>query len=393
MINESCYKLGAEPSVIRSLFAYGLQQAALVGADKVYDYSLGNPSIPAPAAVNSSITDIIGSMDSIKVHGYTTAAGLEDARQAVAEDLERRFGLPIKAGELFFTCGAAPALISVIKALAVGEDSEIMLLAPFFPEYVPFVEQNGAKAVIVPPDTASFQIPMEKVETLISPRTQAIIVNSPNNPSGVVYSRESLAALAALLERKSAEYGHPIYIIADEPYRELVYDGVQVPFIPCIYKNTVVCYSYSKSLSLPGERIGYVYVPGSAQDAKELYTAIAGAARIMGHVCPPSLMQMVIGRCASERPDLAAYDENRRLLYGSLSDMGYECVKPQGAFYLLVKAPGGDSMAFSEKAKLQHNLLLVPTDGFGCPGYLRLSYCVSRDMIERSLPAFRALLN
>ncbi len=393
MINESCYKLGAEPSVIRSLFAYGLQQAALVGADKVYDYSLGNPSIPAPAAVNSSITDIIGSMDSIKVHGYTTAAGLEDARQAVAEDLERHFGLPIKAGELFFTCGAAPALISVIKALAVGEDSEIMLLAPFFPEYVPFVEHNGAKAVIVPPDTASFQIPMEKVETLISPRTQAIIVNSPNNPSGVVYSRESLAALAALLERKSAEYGHPIYIIADEPYRELVYDGVQVPFIPCIYKNTVVCYSYSKSLSLPGERIGYVYVPGSAQDAKELYTAIAGAARIMGHVCPPSLMQMVIGRCASERPDLAAYDENRRLLYGSLSDMGYECVKPQGAFYLLVKAPGGDSMAFSEKAKLQHNLLLVPTDGFGCPGYLRLSYCVSRDMIERSLPAFRALLN
>ena len=393
MINESCYKLGAEPSVIRSLFAYGLQQAALVGADKVYDYSLGNPSIPAPAAVNSSITDIIGSMDSIKVHGYTTAAGLEDARQAVAEDLERRFGLPIKAGELFFTCGAAPALISVIKALAVGEDSEIMLLAPFFPEYVPFVEHNGAKAVIVPPDTASFHIPMEKVEALISPRTQAIIVNSPNNPSGVVYSRESLAALAALLERKSAEYGHPIYIIADEPYRELVYDGVQVPFIPCIYKNTVVCYSYSKSLSLPGERIGYVYVPGSAQDAKELYTAIAGAARIMGHVCPPSLMQMVIGRCASERPDLAAYDENRRLLYGSLSDMGYECVKPQGAFYLLVKAPGGDSMAFSEKAKLQHNLLLVPTDGFGCPGYLRLSYCVSRDMIERSLPAFRALLN
>lgn len=393
MINESCYKLGAEPSIIRSLFAYGLQQAALVGADKVYDYSLGNPSIPAPAAVNSSITDIIGSMDSIKVHGYTTAAGLEDARQAVAEDLERRFGLPIKAGELFFTCGAAPALISVIKALAVGEDSEIMLLAPFFPEYVPFVEHNGAKAVIVPPDTASFQIPMEKVEALISPRTQAIIVNSPNNPSGVVYSRESLAALAALLERKSAEYGHPIYIIADEPYRELVYDGVQVPFIPCIYKNTVVCYSYSKSLSLPGERIGYVYVPGSAQDAKELYTAIAGAARIMGHVCPPSLMQMVIGRCASERPDLAAYDENRRLLYGSLSDMGYECVKPQGAFYLLVKAPGGDSMAFSEKAKLQHNLLLVPTDGFGCPGYLRLSYCVSRDMIERSLPAFRALLN
>lgn len=393
MINENCYKLGAEPSVIRSLFAYGLQQAALVGPDKVYDYSLGNPSIPAPAAVNASIMDIISSMDSIQVHGYTMAAGLTDARKAVAEDLERRFGLPVKAEELFFTCGAAPALISVIKALAVGEDSEIMLLAPFFPEYVPFVEQNGAKVVIVPPDTSSFQIALDKLEALLSPRTQAVIVNSPNNPSGVVYSRESLEALAALLERKGAEYGHPIYIIADEPYRELVYDGVEVPFIPCIYKNTVVCYSYSKSLSLPGERIGYVYVPGFARDSRELYTAISGAARIMGHVCPPSLMQLVIGRCAAERPDLAAYDENRRLLYGSLTAMGYECVKPQGAFYLLVKAPGGDSMAFSEKAKLQQNLLLVPADGFGCPGYLRLSYCVAKDMIERSLPAFRALLD
>lgn len=393
MINENCYKLGAEPSVIRSLFAYGLQQAALVGPDKVYDYSLGNPSIPAPAAVNASIMDIISSMDSIQVHGYTMAAGLTDARKAVAEDLERRFGLPVKAEELFFTCGAAPALISVIKALAVGEDSEIMLLAPFFPEYVPFVEQNGAKVVIVPPDTSSFQIALDKLEALLSPRTQAIIVNSPNNPSGVVYSRESLEALAALLERKGAEYGHPIYIIADEPYRELVYDGVEVPFIPCIYKNTIVCYSYSKSLSLPGERIGYVYVPGFARDSRELYTAISGAARIMGHVCPPSLMQLVIGRCAAERPDLAAYDENRRLLYGSLTTMGYECVKPQGAFYLLVKAPGGDSMAFSEKAKLQQNLLLVPADGFGCPGYLRLSYCVAKDMIERSLPAFKALLD
>lgn len=393
MINENCYKLGAEPSVIRSLFAYGLQQAALVGPDKVYDYSLGNPSIPAPAAVNASIMDIISSMYSIQVHGYTMAAGLTDARKAVAEDLERRFGLPVKAEELFFTCGAAPALISVIKALAVGEDSEIMLLAPFFPEYVPFVEQNGAKVVIVPPDTSSFQIALDKLEALLSPRTQAIIVNSPNNPSGVVYSRESLEALAALLERKGAEYGHPIYIIADEPYRELVYDGVEVPFIPCIYKNTVVCYSYSKSLSLPGERIGYVYVPGFARDSRELYTAISGAARIMGHVCPPSLMQLVIGRCAAERPDLAAYDENRRLLYGSLTTMGYECVKPQGAFYLLVKAPGGDSMAFSEKAKLQQNLLLVPADGFGCPGYLRLSYCVAKDMIERSLPAFKALLD
>ena len=393
MINQSCYDLGAQPSIIRSLFAYGLHQAALVGPDKVYDYSLGNPSIPAPAAVNASIKEIIDTTDSIQVHGYSMAAGLETARAAVAEDLQSRFGLPVKAEELFFTCGAAPALISVIKALTLGQDSEFLLLAPFFPEYVPFVEENGAKAVIVPPDTSSFQIDPDKTEAFISPRTQAVIVNSPNNPSGVIYSRESLEALASLLERKSREYGHPIYIISDEPYRELVYDGAEVPFIPCLYNNTLVCYSYSKSLSLPGERIGYVYVPGSAQDSGELYTAIAGAARIMGHVCPPSLMQMVVERCAFERPDLAAYDENRRLLYGSLTAMGYQCVKPQGAFYLLMKAPGGDSLAFSEKAKLQQNLLLVPADGFGCPGYLRLSYCVSKDMIERSLPAFRALLD
>lgn len=392
MINPQYYQLGAEPSVIRALFAYGLQQAAIVGPENVYDYSLGNPSIPAPAAVNDSIQDIIAHTGSIQVHGYTMAAGLGDARSAVAADLTERFGLPVKAEELFFTCGAAPALISVIKALTIGPESEFLLVAPFFPEYVPFIEHNGARAVIVPPDTARFQIDLEQVAQRISPNTQAIIINSPNNPSGVVYTEATLKALAALLEARAAQYSHPIYIIADEPYRELVYGGVTVPFIPCLYRNTVVCYSYSKSLSLPGERIGYVYVPSFAQDGQALYTAIAGAARIMGHVCPPSLMQLVIGRCAGERPDLAAYDENRQLLYNSLTAMGYTCAKPDGAFYLLVKAPNGDANAFSEAAKLRHNLLVVPTDGFGCPGYFRLSYCVSRDMIQRSLPAFRAML-
>lgn len=392
MINQECYHLGSEPSIIRSLFAYGLQQAKIVGPENVFDYSLGNPSIPAPAKVNASIVDIVSNTDSIQVHGYTMAAGLDDARAAVAADLEQRYGLPVKAGELFFSCGAAPALISVIKALAVEPDSEIMLVAPFFPEYVPFVNCNGAKAVIVPPDTQHFQIDLNKVEALISPKTQGIIINSPNNPSGVVYTQDTLKALGELLDKKAAEYGHPIYIIADEPYRELVYDGLTVPFIPCLYRNTVVCYSYSKSLSLPGERIGYVYVPSFAQDSQALYTAVAGAARVMGHVCPPSLIQMVIGRCAQERPDLLAYDENRKLLYNSLTEMGYECVKPDGAFYLLVKAPNGDAMAFSEDAKLRHNLLVVPTDGFGCPGYFRLSYCVAKDMIRRSLPAFKKMI-
>ena len=392
MVNQEYYNLGTAPSVIRQLFAYGLEQAAKVGADKVYDYSLGNPSIPAPKKVNESIKKLVDEMDSIKLHGYSMAAGFDTARAAVAKDLAERFGLDVKASELFFTCGAAPALISIIKALIVDADSEIMAVAPFFPEYRPFVTANGGKPVVVPADTKAFQIHLDEVEKRITAHTQAIIINSPNNPSGVVYTEETLKGLSALLERKSAEYGHPIYIIADEPYRELVYGGVKVPFIPCLYKNTIVCYSYSKSLSLPGERIGYVYVPGFADDADAVYAAIAGAARIMGHVCPPTLMQKVIEYCAEERPDLVAYDENRNLLYSSLREMGYECAKPDGAFYLFVKAPNGDANAFSEKAKLEHNLLVVPADGFGCPGYFRLSYCVANDMIQRSLPAFKAMI-
>ena len=392
MVNQEYYNLGTAPSVIRQLFAYGLEQAAKVGADKVYDYSLGNPSIPAPKKVNESIKKLVDEMDSIKLHGYSMAAGFDTARAAVAKDLAERFGLDVKASELFFTCGAAPALISIIKALIVDADSEIMAVAPFFPEYRPFVNANGGKLVVVPADTKAFQIHLDEVEKRITKNTQGIIINSPNNPSGVVYTEETLKGLAALLERKSKEYGHPIYIIADEPYRELVYGGVKVPFIPCLYKNTIVCYSYSKSLSLPGERIGYVYVPGFAEDADEVYAAISGAARIMGHVCPPTLMQKVIEYCAEERPDLVAYDENRNLLYSSLREMGYECAKPDGAFYLFVKAPNGDANAFSEKAKLEHNLLVVPADGFGCPGYFRLSYCVANDMIQRSLPAFKAMI-
>lgn len=392
MVNNQCYNLGAAPSVIRELFAYGLKQSELVGSENVFDYSLGNPSIPAPSKVNQSIKDIIDTTDSIKVHGYSMAAGFDKARKAVADDLSSRFGVKAEPGDLFFTCGAAPALISVIKALAVDEKSEIILVAPFFPEYRPFVASNGAVPVIVPADTESFQINLNSVESLITPNTQGIIINSPNNPSGVVYTRQTLIELGALLDRKGKEYGHPIYIIADEPYRELVYDGVEVPFIPALYRNTIVCYSYSKSLSLPGERIGYVYVPSFADDSRNLYLAVAGAARICGHVCPPTLMQLVIEKCACERPDLLAYDENRKLLYNSLTEMGYECAKPDGAFYLFVKAPNGDANEFSNKAKLECNLLVVPADGFGCPGWMRLSYCVSNEMIRRSLPSFKKMI-
>lgn len=393
MVSKECLELGIQPNVIRQLFVYGMQKAKEIGADNVYDYSLGNPSVPAPAEVNQAIVDIVGSMDPMKVHGYSVAAGFEEARNAVAEDLSRRFGVDAKGSDLFFTCGASPAVIAATKALITGPDSEIIIVAPFFPEYVPFIKMHNGKPVIIPPDTKAFQIDFAKVEAAINENTQAIIVNSPNNPSGVVYSRETVEKLAELFTRKSEEFGHPIYIIADEPYRELVYDGLEVPFVPCFYKNTLVCYSYSKSLSLPGERIGYVYVPSFADDASLVYNAVAGASRAVGHICPPTLIQRVVERCASVMPDLEPYDINRKLLYGALTEMGYECARPDGAFYLFIKAPGGDANAFSEKAKLEQNLLLVPADAFGCPGYLRAAYCVSNDMIKRSLPAFKALID
>lgn len=393
MVNQTMQKLGSSPSVIRELFAYGLAQAKVIGPEKVFDYTLGNPSIPAPSRVNQSIKEILDDTDSIAIHGYSMAGGFEKTRAAIAGNLNRRFGAEIKPGNLFITCGAAPALISVIKALAMDENSEIMAVAPYFPEYKPFVEKNGAKFTVIPADREHFQIDMAEVSARINKHTQGIIINSPNNPSGVVYTEETLQKLAAILRAKGKEYGHPIYIIADEPYRELVYGGVKVPFIPTIYENTIVCYSWSKSLSLPGDRIGYVLVPDSCEDAGDVYFAVAGAARGMGHVCAPTLMQKIIERCVDEMPDLAAYDENRTLLYDSLTAMGYRCAKPDGAFYLFVEAPNGDGRAFSQKAKEEYNLLVVPGEEFECPGFMRLSYCVSNAMIRRSLPAFQAMID
>ena len=390
MINEKMYALGANRSCIRELFEYGSQRAAVVGRENVFDYSLGNPSIPAPAGVNEAIHAVLNEMDSLAVHGYTSAPGDLGLRQAVAADLNERYDAGVRPGDLFVGCGAAPELVSVIRALAV-ENAEFIAVAPFFPEYRPFVESSGGKLVVVPADIPAFQIDMTALEAAISANTQAIILNSPNNPAGTVYTAETLQKLARLLDRKSAEVGHTIYIISDEPYRELVYGGITAPWIPGIYDNTVVCYSWSKSLSLPGERIGYVYVPERCVDHDALYAAVAGAARSIGHVCAPSLLQKVIARCVSLRPDLEAYDENRRLLSESLASYGYEMAKPDGAFYLFVKAPGGSSAAFSEKAKLQ-DLLLVPGDDFGCPEYFRICYCVSRDLIERSLPIFEKLI-
>ena len=390
MYNETAYALGANRSCIRDLFEYGRQRAAIVGEENVYDYSLGNPSIPSPDAVNETIRAILADTNSLLVHGYTSAVGDVATRQAIAHDLNARYDAGVRAEDLFIGCGAAPELTAVFRALAVPE-AEILAVAPYFPEYKPFVENAGAAFKVIPPDVPGFQIRLDAVEAAITPNTAAIIINSPNNPAGTVYTKETLEALAALLERKSAAYGHPIYIVSDEPYRELVYGGVEVPFVPTIYPNTIVCYSYSKSLSLPGERIGYVYVPRQAADAPALYAAIAGAARAMGHVCAPSLWQKVIARCAHLRPDLEAYDRNRRALYEGLTALGYEMAKPDGAFYLFIKAPGGDAVRFSEKAK-EKDLLLVPGDGFGCPGYFRICYCVSYEMIQRILKVFGELI-
>ena len=390
MVNQNAYQLGANRSCIRDLFEYGRQRAAIVGEEKVYDYSLGNPSIPSPAAVDEAVRQILLDTPTLQVHGYTSAVGDLATRQAIADDLNQRYNAGCRAEDFFIGCGAAPELVAVFRALAVP-GGELLAIAPYFPEYKPFAEEAGLRFKVVPPDVPDFQIKLEAVESMLTEHTQAVLVNSPNNPSGVVYTRQTLQALAELLTRKSEAHGHPIYIISDEPYRELAY-GVEVPFVPTIYPHTIVCYSYSKSLSLPGERIGYIYVPQAAAESPALYAAVAGAARSAGHVCAPSLWQKVIARCANLRPDLEAYDRNRRALYEGLTQMGYEMAKPDGAFYLFIKAPGGDANAFSEKAK-KKDLLLVPGDGFGCPGYFRICYCVSFEMIQRSLPVFRALLD
>ena len=390
MFNEKAYGLGANRSVIRELFEYGRKRAAEVGPENVFDFSLGNPSIPAPPQVEAAIREALATMPSLALHGYTTAAGDLAARQAIADDLNARFGTDITPGELFLGCGAAPELVAVLSALAVP-GGEVLAVAPYFPEYKPFAESAGLTFRAVPPDVPGFQIRLSELEKMLNAHTQAVMIDSPNNPSGTVYSRETLQALSEILTRKSAEFGHPIYLISDEPYRELVYDGVEVPFVPCIYRDTIVCYSYSKSLSLPGERIGYVYVPGAAADSAQIYAAVLGAARAAGHVCAPSLMQQVIARCASVRPDLEAYDVNRRALYDGLTAMGYHAARPEGAFYLFVKVPTENETGFFDRAKAL-DLLLVPGAGFGCPGYFRICYCVSHDTILRSLPRFRALI-
>lgn len=384
MISQRNLALGRKRSVIRELFEYGLRRKAEIGADKVFDFSLGNPSVPAPDKVGDITKNLLETVDAVSLHGYTSAPGDMAVRQAVADDLNSRFGADAAASNIYMTCGAAASLTVTLSAL-MCEGDEVIVLAPYFPEYRVFIETAGGKVVEVPCKEGSFQIDVQAVAAAITPRTKAIIINSPCNPTGAVFSRESLVELAEVL--RGAEQA--IYIIADEPYRELTY-GVEVPFIPSVYDNTVVCYSFSKSLSLPGERIGYIYVPSAADESAELFDAVCGAGRALGYVCAPSLMQRVVAQCLSDTADVSVYERNRSLLYDSLSEMGYTAVRPDGAFYLFVKALEEDATAFCEKAK-EHELLLVPSDDFGCKGWVRIAYCVQTEQIEAALPAFKAL--
>ena len=388
MINRQMALLGNQPSKIREIFEYSLKRKAQIGADKVFDFSLGNPSIPAPKAVDDTIKDLVEHSDSVALHGYTSAQGAMPLRQKIAQNIKNRFGVEAEAQNIYITCGAAASLTSTLKAV-VNDGDEVILLAPFFPEYQVFCENAGAKTVPVLCNTDDFSLDFDALDKAVNKNTTAIIVNSPNNPTGAVISKSDIEKLSALLKQKSAEYGREIYIIADEPYRELTYTA-EVPYIPKFYDNTVVCYSYSKSLSLPGERIGYVFVSPKCADSKELFAAVCGAARSMGYVCAPSRMQNVIEKCEGETADISQYDKNRTLLYNSLTDIGYKAVKPEGAFYLFVKALQDDANEFCERAK-KHELLLVPSDSFGIKGYVRISYCVAYDTIKNSIPAFKAL--
>lgn len=389
MINQKMYELGTKKSTIRTIFEFGRKRAAEVGEANIYDFSLGNPNVPTPEYVKDAAIDILTNMEPSAVHGYTVAPGNPEVRKALAASVNKRFGTDFTANNFFITAGAAAAITISFKALA-EKDDEFITFAPFFPEYRAFVESVGGKLAVVKAQPADWQIDFAAFRQLINEHTKAVIVNSPNNPSGAVYSEATIKELAAILQEKQQEYGHPIFIIADEPYREIAFEGYEVPYIPDYYENTLVCYSYSKSFSLPGERIGYIVVPDAVTDFGKVYGAIAGAARVLTHVNAPSLWQLVIGRCADKPSDISTYVKNGQLLYNGLIEAGFECVKPQGAFYLFPKCLEEDDYAFCERAK-KYDLLLVPGTDFGCPGYFRAAYCIKTETIEKSLPLFKKL--
>lgn len=388
MVSEKMLGLGTARSVIRELFEYGKQRAAVVGAENVFDFSIGNPSVPAPPTVNEHAKRILTERPEA-IHAYTSAQGDAEARALFAQSLSRRFGKDYSPDQLYITVGAAAALCCCFHGLACPGD-EFIVFAPYFPEYRVFIGGTGCKMVEIPPEIEGFQIDFDRFQAALTPHTKAVVVNSPNNPSGVIYSAETLTRLADILAAKSKEYGHPIYIISDEPYREIVFSGHTVPWIPDFYDDTIVCYSFSKSLSLPGERIGYVLVPGAVTDSKDVYAAVAGAGRMLGYVNAPSLFQQVTALCCDQTADISIYERNAKILVPALREMGYHVVEPNGAFYLFPRTLEADDMAFSLRAR-EHDLLLVPGSGFGAPGHMRLAFCVQTETIQRALPKFKAL--
>lgn len=390
MINEAMYGYGAASSKIREIFTYACERKAQIGAQNVFDFSLGNPSIPAPEAVRASIERSLAELAPEQLHGYTPAPGLPEARAAVAASLNRRFGTGYAASDVFMTVGAAASISCTLHAVTSPGD-EVMVVAPYFPEYKVWIEACGCTCVEVAAERGTFALPVVAIAQALTPRTAAIIVNSPNNPTGTVYGRAELEALARALEVANATREQPVFVISDEPYREITY-GAEVPWVPGIYDHTVVCYSYSKSLSLPGERVGWVLVPPACFEAPRVMAAVAGSARALGFVCAPSLFQRVVADCVDEPCDVAAYARNRETLTQGLRAMGYAFVEPQGAFYLWVRALEPDAEAFCERARARE-LLPVPSDSFGCTGWVRVGYCVSRETIERSLPAWQALMD
>lgn len=388
-VSQRMLNLGTARSEIREAFAFAQARAAEIGAENVDDFSIGNPSVPAPATVAEAVHKLVDAIDPIKLHGYTTAQGDGQARQALAEDLNRRFGTDYTADHFYLTAGAAGALCCALSALSCPGDTFITF-APYFPEYKVFVESAGAELVTVPADIEDFQIDFAAFEQALTPTTKGVLINSPNNPTGVVYSEATIEKLAQVLTEKSKEYGHTIWLISDEPYREIVYRDTPLPWVPNYYPNTLVCYSYSKSLSLPGQRIGYVLVPSTAEDANIVYAAVCGAGRALGYVCAPSLFQLVAAECTGQTADIEIYHKNRDLLLNALRDMGYTCAQPDGAFYLFPRSLEPDAHAFCERAK-KYDLVLVPGDSFGCPGHVRISYCVPTEQIQRALHKFEKL--
>lgn len=387
MYNETMYERGNAPSAIRELFAYGMERKAQIGEDRVFDFSIGNPSVPAPDSVAETIREL-ADMAPAQLHAYSAAQGLESTRTAIAENLNKCFGTHYTADNLYLTMGAAACLSACFTALIEPGD-EIIVIAPYFPEYRIWIEFAGGVCVEVPAREDNFQIDLDALEQAITEKTKAVVINTPNNPVGTVYTRETLEGLADVLVQAEQKFDHDIYLISDEPYRELTY-GVEVPWVPAIYPNTLVCYSWSKSLSLPGDRIGYVLVPNEVHDSREVYLAVCGAGRSLGYICAPVFFQRVIERCVDEPTNVEAYAVNREILTHALDELGYEYIEPDGAFYLWIKALEPDAQAFSNKAK-EHELLLVPSDSFGVGGWVRAGYCIDKSTIEHSIPAFAAL--